>query len=610
MKLLSKCFLGLVLCFSIISPFNKTNTNEYAKYYIDLSNHSDDLFHVTFYPPQLTSENDKFYLPSTVPGVYKNYDYGRFVKELYAYDENGGELETEKIETNVWAISNPELIKKFEYVVEDTYDAEVESNKVSGMSGTGIGENYVLMNTFGVCGFVKGKQFNPVKLKIDYPEDWLCGTALEKDESGYFRAESFNHLIDSPFMLGELSYTSTKVNDIDVEIYVTYPNEEITADSVLVFAEDALSSASSFIASSPVDRYTFLMVFMDMAEFQKSSIGSFGALEHSYSSSYFIPAIKENLPGIEGTIAHEFFHIVIPLNIHSERIENFDFVNPIPSEHLWLYEGVTEWAADIMRLRSGVMTIEKYMKELSEKIQTSENFDPDYSFSKMSLNSYNEEGIKEYANIYYKGAITGTLLDIEILSLTNGQKGLREVILELAERFGKDKAFPEDDFYNIVVDMTHPDIEEFFNDYIKNAKEIDYNHFFNKIGLKYIPEKESEDNKPSVGIDIAPGPNNEIMINGMTKEREEEGKFKKGDQLVGAYGTELTFENIMSVLKEGKKDKVPGDKFTMKVRRDDEVIELDLEFLSIKRRHVFEIDENANEEQVKLREVWMKNLEI
>ena len=163
------------------------------------------------------------------------------VKELYAYDENENKIETEKIDTNVWEISNPELVKKFEYVVEDTYDAELKSNKVSGMSGTGIGENYVLMNTFGVCGFVKGKQFNPVKLKINYPENWLCGTALEKDESGYYHAESFNHLIDSPFMLGELSYTSTKVNDIDVEIYVAYPNEEVTADSILVFAEDANS---------------------------------------------------------------------------------------------------------------------------------------------------------------------------------------------------------------------------------------------------------------------------------------------------------------------------------------------------------------------------------
>ena len=34
--------------------------------------------------------------------------------------------------------------------------------------------------------------------------------------------------------------------------------------------------------------------------------------------------------------AHEFFHIVTPLNIHSEIIEHFNFATPTPSQHLWL----------------------------------------------------------------------------------------------------------------------------------------------------------------------------------------------------------------------------------------------------------------------------------
>ena len=50
--------------------------------------------------------------------------------------------------------------------------------------------------------------------------------------------------------------------------------------------------------------------------------------------------------------AHEFFHIVTPLNIHSEIIEHFNFVTPVPSQHLWLYEGTTEWAAHAMQFRS------------------------------------------------------------------------------------------------------------------------------------------------------------------------------------------------------------------------------------------------------------------
>ena len=42
---------------------------------------------------------------------------------------------------------------------------------------------------------------------------------------------------------------------------------------------------------------------------------------------------------ISDIAAHEFFHVVTPLHIHSEIIENFDFETPVPSEHVWLYEG-------------------------------------------------------------------------------------------------------------------------------------------------------------------------------------------------------------------------------------------------------------------------------
>jgi predicted metalloprotease with PDZ domain len=39
---------------------------------------------------------------------------------------------------------------------------------------------------------------------------------------------------------------------------------------------------------------------------------------------------------------HEFFHIVTH-SIHSKEIQDFDYNDPKMSEHLWMYEGVTEY---------------------------------------------------------------------------------------------------------------------------------------------------------------------------------------------------------------------------------------------------------------------------
>ena len=61
----------------------------------------------------------------------------------------------------------------------------------------------------------------------------------------------------------------------------------------------------------------------------------------------------------------------------------------------------------------------------------------------------------QFLNFYNKGAVTAALLDIRLLELSGGKRGLREVYLELLNKYGKDKPFPEDDFFQIFVDMTY-----------------------------------------------------------------------------------------------------------------------------------------------------------
>ena len=91
-----------------------------------------------------------------------------------------------------------------------------------------------------------------------------------------------------------------------------------------------------------------------------------------------------------------------PLNIHSEIIEHFNFVTPVPSEHLWLYEGTTEWAAHTLQLRAGLKTPEAYLATMIKKmnIDHNANFDSTYSLKELALTSYSDSGQAQYSNIY------------------------------------------------------------------------------------------------------------------------------------------------------------------------------------------------------------------
>src|SRR5688572_6646213 len=82
----------------------------------------------------------------------------------------------------------------------------------------------------------------------------------------------------------------------------------------------------------PVQKYAFIIYVAG----KPNRTGSYGALEHSYSSVYYFPEMPASMLSEQVTniAAHEFFHIVTPLSIHSEQIGDFDFQNPKMSEHL------------------------------------------------------------------------------------------------------------------------------------------------------------------------------------------------------------------------------------------------------------------------------------
>src|SRR6185503_15287535 len=111
-----------------------------------------------------------------------------------------------------------------------------------------------------------------------------------------------------------------------------------------------------------------------------------GALEHSYSSLYFMPekTIEETRGQLRDFAAHEFFHIVTPLTIHSEEIHEFDFNDPKMSKHLWLYEGVTEYFAGSVQVKYGLITRDEYLSDMRQKLLIASNFLDEVPFTDIS----------------------------------------------------------------------------------------------------------------------------------------------------------------------------------------------------------------------------------
>lgn len=602
-------FLSMILIISIGFSYQviaQDKSLPEITYSVDLTNHEDDLFHVTVFVDGLSQRNNVYNFAATAPGTYTIMDFGRFVKSFSAYDAEGNELSTERLSTNRWEINYAEKLSKLVYDVEDTFDAEYTENKVFPMGGTGIEEDFIVLNTFGVFGYFEGLQSHPSEVKIEYNPEWTVGTALLPNEEGNYEAETFDHLADSPFLLGELSFASTRVNDMDVGVYVYSSDTTINAEGMLAAADEILQAAGAYIGYSPVTHYEFLFCLTGMEAFQRNNFNAAGALEHSYSSLYVQPGMHGINQGIRNEMAHEFMHILTPLNLHSNVIQPFNFLVPTPSEHIWLYEGVTEWHSDIMQLRAGLISIKDYLGIISEKLVFNDRFDKDLSLIQMSLEAYHSDVIGEFLNFYNRGAVTAAMLDIKLLELSNGTRGLREVFLELLKMYGKNKPFQEDEFFQVIVDITYPEIAQFIDNYIKGAEPLPYVEYMEKLGFKYVAEVPSKDTRPTMGFDIGRNENGELMTLNVSDQGRKNG-LEEGDVMVKVLGKDFTMQSARSIVQEVWSMNI-GDTCNIVIKRDGEEIELDAVLMQRMDRHVFEEMENLTEEQKLLRDAWSRNL--
>lgn len=245
--------------------------------------------------------------------------------------------------------------------------------------------------------------------------------------------------------------------------------------------------------------------------------------------------------------AHEFFHIVTPLSIHSEEIQYFDYIDPKMSMHLWLYEGLTEYAAGHVQVKQGLISKDQYFRMISQKITMANFMNDSVPFTEISLGCLDKYK-SQYLNVYQKGALIGMCLDIQLRKLSGGKMGTQELMRELAKSYGKDP-YKDSELFDKITALTYPEIGVFFKKYVSGSASLPYADILAMAGLRYEPLANREIltlGKAEVKPNRA---SNRLMvtnIDGMNKFGETLG-YMVGDEIVSFDDQPITLENADEV---------------------------------------------------------------
>lgn len=546
-------------------------------YSIDLNKLIHDKLSVQVKTPKFKQDHIDFFFPKIVPGTYANYDFGRYISDFQAFDAQGKSLTVVKKNVNQYQIKNAVKLTRITYQVDDTWDSpEIDGKYVFEPAGTSFQKDTLFaLNTHGFLGYFQGFEKNKIELEINKPSFMVGTSSLKSDiksspSQDIFLANSYYEIVDSPFMYAKPDTTMLKIGNAEIIISLFSPNKTLIAEEIAQKIKPLLEAQKNYLGGIlPIQRYAFLIILSDNLK-----NGSYGALEHAKSSFYYLP--EGDLSSLGQTIldvcAHEFFHIVTPLNIHSEEIGNFNFNQPKMSKHLWLYEGLTEYAAHHMQLKYGLITLPQFMQTIQEKWETMQmQFDDKISFTEMSkkvLDTYKDQ----YSNVYQKGALLGFGLDLLLRKESNGAYGTQQMMQDLAKIYGPNKSFKDDELFDQLIQITQfPSLKEYFNLYVAGNKKIPLNDWLNSIG--YEIDLNKKDTVKTLGFDFQT-----LNINSETKRAfigSELGvnvfgnalQLKAKDELISVNQLPVDLPNFVKNTQQVLSKIKPGDLLTLEIAR-------------------------------------------
>jgi predicted metalloprotease with PDZ domain len=356
-------------------------------------------------------------------------------------------------------------------------------------------------------------------------------------------------LIDNPVM-----YTKTKevgyiVGKTHYHICLYSENDSVKMTDISKVIRAVSEGVDDFCGGLNVKDYYFLINFVDPAYNKVTKEEEYGAVEHSASSVYYFAESSSKYKttrDIQYTTSHELFHLFEPLNLKTDLTNKLNMRAKVSTENLWLYEGFTEYFSLLMQYQKELISEQEFITEIRNKINLSQYFEP-YSLTEQSQKCYLEGNEKGYQNFYFKGAVVAMMLDLKLIKLSKGAMDLKSLMIDLKNNTRVNYVVKDEAVIPEMVKYSYPEVQEFFDSYVRGTKVIDYNEFLSTVGWKYQVQKIDTERLFVNATYRYTKASKEYYVTNISLDQM---GMREGDVLVAINGKTVTKENLQSLLEK------------------------------------------------------------
>jgi predicted metalloprotease with PDZ domain len=345
-----------------------------------------------------------------------------------------------------------------------------------------------VLNHNTLIGYFEGYEELPYTLHLKKPATHYPATSLPRTTEGpemtTFQARSYRHLVDNPMLVAPPDTAHILLKDIRVTVAAHSTTGQAIAHDVATHIRPLLADQRAYLGGTlPVKEYTFL-IYHNPSDREGSSMGD--GLEHSASTLILLcmPLDPEAIAqSVYGIASHEFFHTILPLSVHSEEIEHYDFHAPRMSRHLWLYEGMTEYFAIHMPVKQGRRSVDEFLEVLNGKIGMMRKFTDSIPLTTLSEQAMERQD--QYYNFYLKGTLFCMGLDIALRDRSKGAYGVQELVRDLQREYGPGRPFKDEVLFATIERLTGPDIGAFLQRYLNEPGALPLAEWAQRTGLLF-----------------------------------------------------------------------------------------------------------------------------
>lgn len=508
-------------------------------YLISWDRPTDRLFDITlrFTAP---SDSPRLMLPVWRPGRYLIQNYAANVREWTA-----GEHRIWKEAKSTWRV---EASAGEAVTVRYRYYAGILD---AGSSFLDDDEAY--FNGTNLFMLVEGLRNVEHLLTVAAPAEWSIETQLPRTAGGpagrTFRARDYDHLVDSP-TIAAASLTRHTFTENGARFFLVFHGADGLDVEQYVEPTRALVRAQAAIFGGlPFAEYRFLFHVRDR----------WHGVEHEDSCSIILK--RQDLVGAEpgdpghdhalSIISHELFHVWNVKRIVPARFTPYDYWQESPTRLLWVMEGMTSYFGALTMLRSGVWSVERYLRHLAQEIQTLEAMPArtHLSLAQASFDGWLADPAQmhdhpnAFFSFYNKGEIVSALLDLTIRRATDGARSLEDVMRLLWQEYGlTGRGLEEDAFERIVARIA--DVGDFFLRYVEGTEPLPYEELFTAAGVAFASGPDAA-GAPFLGVRLRPGQSPLTIESVIRGAAGMEAGLLPGDELIALDGVRLSNEAIL-----------------------------------------------------------------